>query len=796
MTQRARTARTWGRGAVALLLTIVSLVLGQAAQAVHVAVPGAPVVPAPTAPPASPAPPAPTAGPTAQPGAPAVPAPTDPSAPAPANPGAPAPGPLDRVGDALTNTQGAVQCKNPPVPGTPTDGLAGWIDGEASQPGDGPYSTYGYGGYEPVMFDPGCPISLEGGVSGLRARVFDPQNQTASLYMDMQLVAVSLAVEGAHIVFAPEGIWQLLTPITTFVRHTLGARWWFLFGSLALAATGLYWLVRSRRGDVAEAGSVSARSAIILTAGAAALATTVTAGSLVSAGVSAFYGAMAQATTQAAGTASAGGAQPGAQPVTVPDLGSVDAVLGDMLMQNVVYPSWVMVHFGNDTRAAEQFGPRLFAAGALTRYEAQRATSDPAYATSIQAAKQADYTAVAAEYQAAYPATYDRRLAGNDTSERPSAALAGLLACLPLVIFLVWSLWWMGTLRLVLDISLAIAPIGALVAQFPRFQWMATALVRWLSMYLLTAAIATSLFVVFVVGGAGGILGAGASTSSKVIAMVVLLLLARSVWKRRHLLTRRTGVDKDTRAVTAALESLREEYRNARVEREGRGAPASEPAAALSPAAAAALPAAGAGAVAGVVVADASPRRLDVDGAALTPPEETGEPLEAAPVVGPGLAVGPVGDHDAPETSAHPSAFDEAARIRVDEIRTPAEQAEEDTPLHSDRPRRLEPMDWPTDDHVPNLAEETPPRGDSAYPGENREPERVGAAVTQRNAGSSASPPRRGEFAPRVHTDPSGDDTYVPASVVPASASAAAPPPEDQAPPRLRDGVIADGSGA
>ncbi|MBO3156215.1 hypothetical protein, partial [Dermatophilus congolensis] len=470
---------------------------------------------------------------------------------------------LEDLGNTIRGTQSDLQCKNPPTPGDPKDGLAGWIDAGPSTPGNGLYSRYGYGGYEPVIYDPGCPLSIHNGAQGAISRIFDPRNEAATLYIQLQLVAVAVAVEATHIVFTPEGIWSFITPITTFTRHTLGARWWLLFGTLSLAATGIYWLLRSRRGDLAEASSASAKSALILTTGALTLATTVTAGSLISTGVAAFYTAMGEATTQA--THTSGPVNPAQPPPTdLPALGKTDAVIGDMLMQNVIYPSWATIHFGPDQKAAAQFGPRLFAAGTYTRHEAQRATIDRAYAAHIQAAKKADYARVAAEYHTTYPGTYDRYFAGNDTSERPSAALAGLLACLPIVVFLTWSLWWMGTLRLVLDIALAIAPIGALIAQFPRLQWTASAMVRWISSYFLTAAIATTLFVVFVAGGVGNILGAEASTSAKVLAMLIMLVVARSAWKRRHLLAQHTGVNKDTRTLATALEALREEFRQLR----------------------------------------------------------------------------------------------------------------------------------------------------------------------------------------------------------------------------------------
>lgn len=654
--------------------------------------------------------------------------------------------PLDRLGDAATGATADLQCKRPPAPGKPVEGLAGWIDGGPAQQGSGLYSRYGYGGWQPVIYDPGCPISVDG-LRGAEARIFDGRNETASLYMQVQLAAVALAVEAANIVFAQDGIWALLTPVTAFLRWSIGARWWVLFGGLALAATGVYWLVRARRGDVAEASASSARSAIILAVGGACLATTVTAGALVSQGVSAFYGAMGQATVATATAAGAADAltSPGAQSTQstpgasstsgaastqAPAPGTADAVLGDMLVSNVVYPSWLMLHFGNDHRAAAQFGERLFAAGAMTREEAARAASDPAYASSLTAAKKSDYVQVAREYQAAYPDTYNRYLAGNDTSGRPSAALAGLLGCIPIVVFLVWSLWWMGTLRIVIDLALALAPAGALLAQFPRAQWLATALVKWLTVYLVTAAVATTLFVVLVAGGVGGILGANAATSSKVIAMFVLLVLGRAMWKKRRLITDRTGVSRDSERVAVAMESLRQELQNVRSSRSWQNG-------AVTGAATGALAGAATGAAvasaAPVVLADAEPRRLarPVD-AAPEPAMANSEPVEqpahvapvvpvpasrsfGAPAVAPGTTVGlgdSAGDSVGKSAGGAPfDSFDAAARERAARRVEAARAAASGVPVAGssreqlEHPRRLDPVDWPTDRHDPHVNE-------------------------------------------------------------------------------------------
>lgn len=459
---------------------------------------------------------------------------------------------LERAGDAVSGVVGGAasavvgdRCKIVPTVARPTDGLAGWIDPGPSTPGTGMYSTFGWGGWAPVVHDPGCPIGFDM-VNGVQKRTFDGANSVAKGLTDLSLVESALAVQISHVVLDPSGAWSILTPFTEFVRYTLGYRTWWLLGALALAATGTYFLVRARHGEVGEDGKASFAAGLILAAGAAFLVLPVTVGPTLSQGLSTFYASMS---AQTAATTGQNGA-------------SADAAIGDLFAEQMLYPTWVAHHFGDNKAAADKYGMRLFYAGAMTRVEAQRAATDPGYEAALVASKRADYLAVSNAYKAEFPATYERALAGVDTSNRPGVALLGVLGTTPAAGFLLWTLWWIGAARLAVELVVAVAPAGSIITQFPRAQWAARSALAWAFEFVVTALIATVVYVAVVVGLIGGVLAGSGPLVAKIGIMLALAILARAAWKRRdRWLYRRTGdeVAKETRGILRQiLDELRQ----------------------------------------------------------------------------------------------------------------------------------------------------------------------------------------------------------------------------------------------
>lgn len=455
------------------------------------------------------------------------------------------------AGQAVTETVMGDRCKILPTIGTPTDGLAGRINPGPSRPGAGLYSVYGWGGYVPTMHEPGCPIGIDLSMTGAQKRVYDGNNDAAARIMQTQVSLLAAGTQAASVVLEPQdGVWAPLTPWTSFLRWTMGWRAWIAFGTVAVGATSLWFAFRAHRGDVTEARRTSGRAAVILSVGAGVLLTTVTVGSLVSQGVSVVYQTMSTGTSESA-------QQPGA---------SADAAIGDVLAQHVAWPTWVDVHFGQDTAAADRFATRMFAAANMTRAEYAQAAADPAYHQQLVQRKNADYLQVAREYKAMYPATYEATLAGGDTSQRPWKALLGLVGALPAAVFLLWTLWWVGAARLIVELAVAVTPIVALITHYPTLQDRAYSAARWVATFLTTAAAAVGVYVAFTVGVIGGILSAPSlSTTAKFVWMIAILLACRWAWRKaRRRLYAATGVAQSTRSLLGVLRAILAELRLSR----------------------------------------------------------------------------------------------------------------------------------------------------------------------------------------------------------------------------------------
>ena len=136
-------------------------------------------------------------------------------------------------------------CRRPPTPAGPHDGLAGIIDEGPATPGTGLYSRFGFGGFAPVIYDPGCPVNvvdLPAGMTAAQKRMWDGPNAATDLLMQGMLVATAVVVQGTRLVVGSSDWWGIFDHITVFAQHELAWRLWVAFGLLALSATGLYWL--------------------------------------------------------------------------------------------------------------------------------------------------------------------------------------------------------------------------------------------------------------------------------------------------------------------------------------------------------------------------------------------------------------------------------------------------------------------------------------------------------------------------------------------------------------------------
>lgn len=651
----------------------------------------------------------------------APPAPPSPTAPATPTPRVSAPGvyvpPGTRPAPPTVNRpEGSLppepaDCKRPPNPGAPRDGLAGLLDEGPTAPGTGLYSTYGYGGFAPVIYDPGCPVNANpiAGLQAAQKRLWDGPNAATDFGMQAMLVATAVVVQATRLVLGDSQWWGIFDHLTGFMQQTLAVRLWAAFGLFAFAATGFYWMARSGKGDVPEAAKSSARGVVIVGVAALCMGWTLTVGALVNNGVNAVWGATSEIT---AGEA------------TGPDVAIGDAVIG-----NIIFPVWQLVHFGNNPETAKQFGSRLFAAGAFSRAEQARLVAEPTSVTTLIHLKKVDYRAVSAEIEAANPAAYEH-LAGASTSDRVGYVFFGIVGVAAVTFTLAYALMWVGLLKIGVRLVVAAWPALALVTQFPTLQFIAANIARMLSRFAVTACVMLAVFVAFMVGGVNGILNAPYPIAARVVALAVLVGTGRYVWVHRSALVyKRTGVDKDQRQMRSAAAAVHGRFQS------WSGGPRERP----GPVPVSEKAAAGASRMAATakVVSAAVQRRPGALVAAAA--AATKASAKAAP--------GKVHDkaeerwtarRDTTKPAKTTPATPEAVKA-ADAAGAPVGE-KKDKPRHSARPRPLTPQAWPEGEHSPRQPNPTP---DQALPG------LTGETLTRHEV----APPRKETVNAYAHPD-------------------------------------------
>ena len=406
-------------------------------------------------------------------------------------------------------------CLRPPEAESPTQHPAGWLDPGPASPVEGDpfdpasgatlYDTYGYAGYGTHMFDPGCMDA---------STVWNPANDAANGMTAFASMITAASVRATRIV-TEGGIGSLWDPLQAEGQRILGQGVLIPLMFLGALATGLLILSRSRQGDVAGEAKSSGVTAVILLAGLACAVYSMTVGATFDRGVGEAFKASNTLATQ---TIDGGRREP------------ADALAANM--STVRYDTWAMSTFGGGPAAAE-FGPALFKAGALTRAEQAQIDADPAAATRILDEKRAEYKRVAKQVEDKYPQAY-QVLAGNNTGHRAWHALAGLLASLVaagyLIVCLVKMLWSMVVVR----VAIGVAPLVAIIAQFPRWQHLAFTLLGWVVEAVVKAVAYGFVFAVFLAGAVGGILDPARDWHPwvKIAALVIAVFALQSLLSR------------------------------------------------------------------------------------------------------------------------------------------------------------------------------------------------------------------------------------------------------------------------
>jgi MFS family permease len=381
-------------------------------------------------------------------------------------------------------------CLHPPTPASPNGGLAGWIDPGPDKPAAGDpwapgstvtiYSQYGYAGLDPIEFDPGCVSvaswnSIASGFSLIAATV---TAVTVRLYRTVMTGTFGSLFDGIQDVAGRAFGHGLFVPLIGF----------------AVACTGLALLVRARKADLAGQAKVAVTSLLIIAGGVACVFYPIAIGKTIDEGVTNTITDVNSIILPAAN-----GGTPG-------DPGRAADMIAANIHVSILYEAWRQQTFGPDgTAAADEFGPRLFAAAAFTRAEQAAIDANPTTAADSIRKKQDDYKAVAKQVQDKYPQAYVH-LAGGDTLTTMGVSWVGVVSALVACAFLIYALWRFAFALIIARVGLAVAPIVALVAQFPRYQSTAMRLVGAVVSAAVTAIVLGIAAVAYLVGGIAVIL--------------------------------------------------------------------------------------------------------------------------------------------------------------------------------------------------------------------------------------------------------------------------------------------------
>lgn len=464
----------------------------------------------------------------------------------------------------IPNPLGKLECLSPPSPANPNDGVTGWLDPGPGKIVDGDpfaknadvtiYEVYGYAGLGSQKFD-------RGDIKGCTPE-FDAANTLTNWTIGLSTALQALVTRLYYTVF-DGGLGDALQPLSELAAQALG--WSILLPLLGVAvcATGLWFIARSRRGDLVETVSKSAGTMVIIGLGVAAFIYPVTVGRAVDDGMGQAVAAVNQTVAGSRDTietveqrkdavgddaeqredegrrvlegqnglaAAAAFAALDAAKQAAPGGKSATSIIASNVHEATLWNSWKQATFGrgNDA-AAREFGPTLFKNSAFTRAEAEQISKDPGKAKDLREKKQDAYVDAAKAMEKKYPAAYEH-LAGKHIGNRLGfwtvGGLLGTLAAISLVGYSLIRLIWASV---VTRIGIGAAPIIALGAQFPTLQDKALELVKFVARAIWTAVVFGAVTAVYVVGGLGAILSPN-NDMHLMVKLLLLVLTSAAVW--------------------------------------------------------------------------------------------------------------------------------------------------------------------------------------------------------------------------------------------------------------------------
>lgn len=405
-------------------------------------------------------------------------------------------------------------CTVIPAVGTPDAGPANSIDAGPEDPrkgnpfADDPkvsiYEAYGYGGLI-------WPSSDCAGIDGL-----DVGGNTAGGLANILLVGLALVVAFSAMIlryaFDPDTL-NIFNPIMRLGTEVLGENVYQALFWLTIAVTATLIVVRAARARFAESAHNAGWVVFSGLLGLLALTYPLTLAPTVDKAVTGTVGMINQEMSNAVGTAAATPADGAAS----------------NLHHSLLYETWCAGAVGRSAGpTADEFCPRLWAAGTLSRAELAEVRGDEEAMNDLREEKADEFNDVANDLKDADPAAYEY-LVGDQNTDRLWYALLGWFAFLCSAPFLVVSGFLLLFALIVLRLAIILLPAVVVVGGFPPMRRYVTGLLDYAGGALLTALLFGSAAAVFI-GMIGGFLSPSTDTPL-LLAALLLLVTTIAAWK-------------------------------------------------------------------------------------------------------------------------------------------------------------------------------------------------------------------------------------------------------------------------
>lgn len=359
---------------------------------------------------------------------------------------------------------GLADCKDAPTPDIPGQGIAGFFsrtpdqlppasDPFANGPSTTIYQQYGYAGLRWNTYDLGC------GPDAMRSPDAVIGTAFANWIQQAPLALTALTGSVTEVAFNPTFL-NVFDPVIIRVSDALHENLFATWIPGVLALLGLMLIWRANRASLATSAAAVGWALMVVMAATALFRWPVEAGHAADLTVTKTLGNV----------------------VSKLDGNSADVDPGTAVASNVVdsifYRAWLAGTFGSaESHTAEEFGPKIFAAQALTWHEADILQRDPEAGRALVEQKQETWKNLAAEIEDKDPAAYEY-LTGRRSDTRVGYAVLGALgAFLSLPFLLVSALLLLGCF-MVVRLAVMLFPAFATLGAFPTARGVVTGLAR------------------------------------------------------------------------------------------------------------------------------------------------------------------------------------------------------------------------------------------------------------------------------------------------------------------------------